>query len=93
MVLVATGAVTFVVTLPITPAAIGTFELAVTYGLQLFGVQRETAFSIGVIAHVLIFIPPTLIAIFLLPHERIGALSHIRKLAGRVRGEAIAPSH
>lgn len=93
MVLVTTAAVTFVVILPITPAAIGTFEIAVTYGLHLFGVPREAAFSVGVVAHALIFVPPTLIAVLALPHERIGAMSQIRKLGVKVMSEKRDPNH
>ncbi|MBI4340376.1 MAG: flippase-like domain-containing protein [Chloroflexi bacterium] len=79
--LVITGAITFVTTVPVSPAAVGTFELATVYGLSLFGVGSDAALGLAILAHLLFFVPPTLIAIALLPQEGIGSLSQVKKLS------------
>lgn len=61
------GTLYFTTALPALPAAAGTFEFAVVYALKLFDVPQSTAFSYGVVLHAVLFLPPTIIAAFVLP--------------------------
>ncbi|MFH1487094.1 MAG: lysylphosphatidylglycerol synthase transmembrane domain-containing protein [Chloroflexota bacterium] len=83
-ILVTTVTITFVAYLPAIPGAVGTFEFAIVYSLGFFSVEREAAFSLAVIIHAMFFIPPTMIAILLLPREGVGSFRHMRKLATNV---------
>ena len=48
--------------LPGLPAALGTFEFAVVFILGLLGVAKETAVTIGLLVHFVLFFPPMFFA-------------------------------
>jgi uncharacterized protein (TIRG00374 family) len=81
--LVIMGTIFFATAVPAAPSAVGTFEFAVVYVLEYFGVDRESGFGFAVITHAVFFLPPTIIAAIFLPRE--GVLS-----VGRIRG-LVAP--
>ena len=85
--LVILGTIFFATAVPAAPSAIGTFEFAVIYILELFGVEREAGFGFAVIAHAVFFLPPTIMAAIFLPREGILSAGRIRGLVGR-RAEA-----
>lgn len=67
--------------IPGLPGAIGTFEASTVYIMGLFGVDKNLAFSYAVVMHIILFLPPTLFAILLLPREGIGSLRELRSRA------------
>ena len=89
--LVIMGTIFFATAVPAAPAAIGTFEFAVVYVLEFFGVSRESGFGFAVITHVVFFLPPTLMAAIFLPREGLGSFSRLRSLmAARAHGTSDA---
>ena len=89
--LVIMGTIFFATAVPAAPAAIGTFEFAVVYVLEFFGVNRESGFGFAVITHVVFFLPPTLMAAIFLPREGLGSFSRLRSLmAARAHGTSDA---
>ena len=89
--LVIMGTIFFATAVPAAPAAIGTFEFAVVYVLEFFGVNRESGFGFAVITHVVFFLPPTLMAAVFLPREGLGSFSRLRSLmAARAHGTSDA---
>ena len=65
------GSVFFVSAVPSLPGGAITFEAAVVYTLGLFGVSGEPALLFAVMMHIIMFVPSTLIAGFVLPREGI----------------------
>ena len=59
----------FATWIPSAPSAVGTFEFAVVYILEFFGIDRVSGFSYAVIVHIVFFLPPTVIAALFLPRE------------------------
>ena len=55
--------------LPALPAAVGTFEFAMVSILGFFAVPQASAFSYGLLVHVILFLPPVVLAVALLPRE------------------------
>ena len=77
------GTIYFATSVPAAPAAIGTFEFAVVYVLELFGVTRESGFGFAVITHAVFFLPPTIMAAVFLPREGLFSIGRLRSaLAG-----------
>ena len=74
------GTIFFATAVPAAPSAIGTFEFAVVYVLELFGVGRESGFGFAIITHAVFFLPPTLIAAVYLPNEGLGSISQLRSV-------------
>ena len=72
------GTIYFATAVPAAPAAIGTFEFAVVYVLELFGVSREAGFGFAIITHAVFFLPPTIMAAVFLPREGIGSIGRLR---------------
>ena len=73
-----TMAVIFVATsIPTVPGAIGVFEAAVVYILGFFDVDKSLAFPYALVLHTLFFVPPTAIAVLLLPREGLGSLGRL----------------
>ncbi len=72
------GTIYFATAVPAAPAAIGTFEFAVVYVLELFGVSRESGFGFAIITHAVFFLPPTIMAAVFLPREGIGSIGRLR---------------
>ncbi len=61
------GTLYFATSLPALPAAVGTFEFAIVYVLKFSEVPQELAFSYGLMMHAILFIPPIIIAMVVLP--------------------------
>lgn len=78
--LVIMGTIFFATAVPAAPSAIGTFEFAVVYVLEVFGVSREAGFGFAVITHAVFFLPPTIIAAVFLPREGLTTTGRIRDL-------------
>ncbi len=74
------GTIFFATAIPALPSSVGTFEAAVVYTLDFFGVERSAGFAFAVLIHALLFLPPTLIAIVFLPREGILSFQRIRRL-------------
>ena len=72
------GTIYFATAVPAAPAAIGTFEFAVVYVLEMFGVSRESGFGFAVITHAVFFLPPTIMAAVFLPREGIVSIGRLR---------------
>ena len=84
--LVIMGTIFFATAVPAAPSAIGTFEFAVVYVLELFGVEREAGFGFAVITHAVFFLPPTIIAAVFLPREGILSMGLLRGLRAKGAG-------
>lgn len=78
--LVIMGTIFFATAVPAAPSAIGTFEFAVVYVLELFGVSREDGFGFAVVTHAVFFLPPTIIAAIFLPREGMTSVGRVREL-------------
>lgn len=83
--LVVLGAIFFATTIPGLPGAAGTFEFAVVYLLNLWEVPQATALGFGVILHLVLFLPPVLIAAVVLPREGFVSVRAFRERARAVR--------
>ena len=90
--LVIMGTIFFATAIPAAPSAIGTFEFAVIYVLEFFGVDRESGFGFAIVTHAVFFLPPTIIAAIFLPREGIVSTNRIRALASRVAGIGRGPT-
>ena len=79
------GAIFFSTALPGLPGAVGTFEFATVSLLALWGVPKELALTFAFILHLLLFLPPTIIAAFVLPREGLHSVGAIRNMMERRR--------
>ncbi len=52
--------------LPATPGAVGVYEAFMVTALGLFGIDKEIALAVGLVYHMLLFLPSTLYALFVL---------------------------
>ena len=52
--------------MPSSPGAVGVFEAAVIFGLGLFGVDKELALAIGLLIHMMQYIPTTVAGLMVL---------------------------
>jgi glycosyltransferase 2 family protein len=52
------------VAVPSTPGKVGIFQYLAVSGLSLFGVENTQALAFGLVLHLLIFLPPALMALF-----------------------------
>ena len=77
------GAIFFSTALPGLAGAVGTFEFATVSLLALWGVPKERALSFAFILHLLLFLPPTISAAFVLPREGLRSLGAIRNMVER----------
>ncbi len=75
--------------IPTVPGAIGVFEAAVVYILAFFDVDKSHAFPYALVLHALFFVPPSVMAVLLLPREGLGSLG---RLAARSQALMNAPS-
>lgn len=57
------GTTFFVSAMPSLPGGIGTFEVAIISSLRILDIDHATAFTYGIVMHVLVFLPSTLIAV------------------------------
>jgi uncharacterized protein (TIRG00374 family) len=83
--IVALGAIYFATSTPGLPGALGTFELAVVEMVGLWGVPREMGVGYAIVLHLILFLPPIVIAFIVLPREGISFLG--RGLATDLRRE------
>ena len=74
------GAMFFATALPGLPGAIGSFEFAVVSLLNLWGIPTEPAVTFAIILHAVLFLPPTLFSIVVLPREGLGSIGAIRRM-------------
>ena len=79
------GTIFFVSAIPALPSSIGTFEAAVVYVLDFFGMDKSAAFAFAIIVHAVLFLPPTLIAVFMLPQEGIVTAGQFKRWLGLAR--------
>ena len=79
------GTIFFVSAIPALPSSIGTFEAAVVYVLDYFGMDKSTAFAFAILVHAVLFLPPTVIAVFMLPQEGIVTAGQFKSLLGWTR--------
>lgn len=68
------GAIFFATATPGLPGALGTFELAVVELGAIWGVPQALALGYGLVLHLLVFLPPVLIALLVLPREGLSLL-------------------
>ena len=74
----------FATALPGLPGAIGSFEFAVVSLLDLWGIPTEPAvITFAIILHAVLFLPPTLASIVVLPREGLGSVGAIRSMMKR----------
>lgn len=52
--------------LPSSPGAIGVYEAAIVFGLNLFGIEKEQALAAALVLHMIQYIPVTLMGLFIL---------------------------
>ena len=71
------------VRLPSSPGSIGVFHYLSVLTLTLFGVDRDLAFSYGVLLHLVTYIPPSLVGLVYLSRSGY-SLSRLRLAAGSV---------
>ena len=71
MVVLIMGGVFFVSIVPSAPGGIGTFHGAVVFTMGRLGIFGEPALIFAFIVHVILFVPSTLVAVFVLPREGI----------------------
>ncbi|MCS7206760.1 MAG: flippase-like domain-containing protein [Dehalococcoidia bacterium] len=68
--------------IPGLPASVGTFEFIAVTLLDLWGVERASAFSFAILLHALLFLPPTLVAGVYLP---VAGYRSVRAVLGLLR--------
>ena len=73
------GAIFFATAVPGLPGALGTFEVAVVELGGIWGVSPALALGYGLTLHLVVFLPPVIIALFVLPRE---GLSFLRNAPG-----------
>ncbi len=82
------GTIFFATAVPALPSSIGTFEAAVVYVLDFFGLDRSQGFAFAILIHAVLFLPPTLIAVVMLPREGIVSIHQFRRMFGWAAGAA-----
>ena len=75
----------FALSLPGLPAAVGTFHFAAVVLLSLWDVTGDLALSYAIIQHVIVFLPPTIVAAIVLPREGLASLRSLRRHLLRAR--------
>ena len=63
------ASITFATATPGLPGAFGTFELAVVKLSAIWGVPSSLAVGFGLILHLVLFLPPVIIALLVIPRE------------------------
>jgi len=81
--LVVLASLIFATVLPGAPAALGTFEAPVVYMLSFLGVEKEAALAYALLLHLILFVPPMVLAAIVLPREGFGSLARLRELRNR----------
>jgi hypothetical protein len=52
------------VAVPSLPGRVGVFEGLCIVTLALYGVEREAAFAVGLVLHMVVFVPPILLGLY-----------------------------
>ena len=93
--LVSLGSVFFATATPGLPGAVGTFEFAAVRLLSVWDVPQGTALGFSVVLHMVLFLPPVIIAMFVLPREGMVSLAawrdHARSVEEHRATETAAP--
>ncbi len=71
------------VAIPSSPGKIGVFHYLVIIGLSIFGVPKDIGLTVGVVSHLMIYVPIALLGIFYLWHENL-AWQSIRQAVSRL---------
>ena len=71
------------VRLPSSPGSIGVFHYLCVVTLSLFGVERSVAFGYGVILHLVMYLPPSLLGLMYLGRSGY-SLSRLRQAVAAV---------
>ncbi len=82
--LVVLGAVFFATAMPGLPGAVGAFEFAVIQLLRLWDVPQDTALAYAIVLHLILFLPPIVIAAVVLPREGIRSLAALKERRRRL---------
>lgn len=85
LIVTALGAIFFSTALPGLPGALGTFEFAAVTLLAFWGAPKEEALTFAIILHSILFVPPSLVAVVVLPREGIGSITALRRLLSKRR--------
>ncbi len=85
LIVVAFGAIFFSTALPGLPGALGTFEFAAVTLLEFWGAPKEEALTFAIILHSILFVPPSLVTVVILPREGIGSIAALRRLLSKRR--------
>lgn len=87
------GAIFFATALPGLPGAVGTFEFAAVALMELWGVTRESAVTFSIILHAVLFLPPMVFSVVVLPREGLGSIRAFREMRQRaLQARAVPPS-
>ncbi|MBI2936193.1 MAG: flippase-like domain-containing protein [Chloroflexi bacterium] len=77
----------FATSLPSLPGALGTFEFAAVYMLDFFAFTREDALGFAILLHLLLYVPPIVVALVMLPRETLAAMRKPRSVdQGKTNG-------
>ena len=87
--LVVLGAVFFATATPGLPGAVGAFEFAVIQLLRLWDVPQDTALAYAIVLHLILFLPPIVIAGVVLPREGVGSLAALRERRRRLAEQRV----
>ena len=85
VIVVVQASLLFALSVPGLPTAVGTFHFAAIVLLALWDVASEMAVSYALIQHVIVFLPPTIVAAVVLPREGLASLRALRRHMVRVR--------
>ncbi len=82
--IVTLGSLFFATSLPGLPGALGSFEAAAEFILSALGYpNRELNLGFALILHLILFIPPIVFAVIVLPREGVGVMQSWRRIAGK----------
>ncbi len=81
------GTIYLATSLPTLPASIGTFEFGMVYVLKFFDVEQAQAFSYAVVIHAILFLPPIVVALLVLPSFRLSSFRQMVHQGARVDDE------
>lgn len=83
LLLMVVGAVNLGGLIPASPGGVGVYEFLASSVLVAAGIVNEQATAYAVLAHIIIWLPPTLMGLILLPRMglTLSALSHAREMA------------
>lgn len=79
------GAIFFATSVPGLPGALGTFEYAVIFLLGLFGAPEGPSVTFAIILHIVLFVPPAIFAIIVLPREGVASIRSLVDIMSRGR--------